>query len=315
MRHPTKMKRLKNIILFTATICCMSSCGQSQTTQNKKTENDSLKQSKQAETFDFKETPLKLKEIVSKIESINEVQSAHVGAAGVESDNYKNFIALKKVATIQELIQLTDNKNNVVACYSAMALADKSYPDLKTIFHKFLNKDRQVETFSGCIKSQDPISSELYHQYWNNVDDNLKATDKILIELDSIILYSKNVYWLLITRAIENRVYNEPYKTQIATLAFDKGNNDAIYYLCNWHKAEYADKLKFTLLKYLKATKFSNTGTTDYYKTVEQLFSFKDDKIRKEIIAKMKKDRHWEMEKDRFKYILEDNGIYNIDNE
>lgn len=267
------------------------------------------------ETFDYKETPFELKPIVSKIESINEVQSAHIGAAGFESENYKNFTALKKLAKAQELIQLTDNKNNVVACYAAMALADKSYPDLKSLFLKFVNKDRQVETFSGCIKSQDPISSKLYHQYWTNIDDNLKATDRTLLELDSIILYSRNVYWLLTARAIENRVYNEPYKTQIATLAFEKGNSDAIYYLCNWHKAEYAGKLKFALLKYLKTTNFSDTGITDYYKTVEQLFSFKDDNIRKEIVAKMKKDRHWEMEKDRFKYLLEDNGIYNIDSE
>lgn len=309
------MKIQKDILILLATICCLSSCGQRQPTQKKQVKADSIKHSNQIDTFQFKETPLKLKDIVSRIEAINEVQSKHIGYAGVESDNYKNFLDLKRIATVNDLVRLTDNKNSVVVCYSAMALADKSYFDLKTIFVKFLNKDIKVSTFSGCIKSEDPISSKLYHQYWNNVEDNLKANDKILIQLDSIVLFQKNIYWLLTTRALENRVYVEPYKTQIVSLAFDKGNNDAIYYLCNWHKAEYADKLKSALLKYLKTTKFSNTGTTDYYKTIEKLFSFKDDKIKKEIIAKMKKDRHWEMEKDRFKYILEDNGIYNIDGE
>lgn len=310
-----KMKQIKIILILMATIYCFSSCGQIHPSQKKPIKTADAKQFTQSDTFPFKEIPLKLKYIVSRIEAINEVQSAHVGAAGIESDNYKNFIDLEKAATINDLVQLTDNKNSVVACYSAMALADKSYFNLKTIFVKFLNKDRQVSTFSGCIKSTNPISSELYHRYWNNVKDSAKAKDKILLELDSIILFQKNTYWLLTTRALENRVYGEPYKTQIASLAFDKGNNDAIYYLCNWHKAEYADKLKAALLNYLKVTKFSTTGTTNYYKTIEQLFSFKDEKIKKEIIAKMKKDRFWEMEKGRFKFILEDNYIYDIDSE
>jgi hypothetical protein len=309
------MKQQKDILILIATICCLSSCLKNQLTQKKQIKVDTTEQSNKSDTVQFKETSIKLKYIVSKIEAVNEVQSAHVGFAGVESDNYKNFLDLKKVATVNDLVQLTDNKNSVVACYSAMALADKSYLDLKTIFVKFLDKDRQVITLSGCIISEGPISSELYHQYWSSINDNAKAKDKILIQFDSLILFHKNIYWLLTTRALENRVYNEPYKSQIASLAFDKGNNDAIYYLCNWHKAEYADKLKAALLKYLKMTKFSKTGTTDYYKTIEQLFSFRDEKITKEIVAKMKKDRHWKMEKERFKFILADNNIYDIDSE
>jgi hypothetical protein len=257
----------------------------------------------------------KLSAIVEQIAKINEVQQEHVGFAGTESENYKNFKQLKEIATTEELVQLTDNKNATVACYASWALADNVYPSLKTIFQKFVTQDKKVETFSGCIKSQDNISSELYHRYWNSVDDTKRPTDKILLELDSIVIYSKSPYWLLLNRAMENRVYQEPYKSQISILAFDRGYKEAILYLCNWHKAEYADKIKTALLKYLNETQFKNTGTTDYYSTVEELFKFKDPEIRKAIIAKMKKDRHWEMEKERFKYILEDNYIYNIDSE
>jgi hypothetical protein len=309
------MKQLINILFFTATVCGIYSCKQNQIKQEQQAVIDSVKNIIQSDTLDYQKTPIKLKDLVSKIETINEVQSAHIGAAGVDSENYKNFISLKKNASIQDLIELTDNKNGVVACYSAMALADTSYPDLKTIFSKFIHTDRTVMTFTGCTKMEDRISNELYHQYWNSVSNTNKATDKMLIEFDSIILFSNSVYWLLRTRAIENRVYSEPFKSQIAHLAFVKANPDAIYYLCNWHKAEYADQLKIALLKYLKVTKFSNVGTTGYYKTIEQLFLFKDEKIKKEIIAKMKSDRHWEAEKERFKYILEDNGIYDIDSE
>jgi hypothetical protein len=258
----------------------------------------------------------KLTVIVEKIANINEIQEEHVGFAGTESENYKNFKQLKEIATTDELVQLTDNKNATVACYASWALADRAYPDLKTIFQKFTLQDRQVATFSGCIKSKDNISSELYHRYWNSVDISKRLEDKILLELDSIVIFSKNPYWLLLNRAMENRVYVEPYyKSQISILAFEQGQREAILYLCNWHKAEYADKIKTALVKYLNETEFKNTGTTDYYKTIEELFKFNDPEIRKAIIAKMKKDRHWEMEKERFKYLFSENYIYNIDSE
>lgn len=281
------MKRLTNIIFLAALLGANISFGQSQ----------------------------KLTAIVDKIAKINEVQHEHVGYGGSESENYKNFKQLKDNATTEELVRLTDHKNASVACYASWALADNVYPDLKTIFQKFILQDKQVETFSGCIKSQDNISSKLYHRYWNNVNISKRPNDKILLGLDSIVIFSKHPYWLLLNRAMENRVYGEPYKTQISILAFEQGQREAIFYLCNWHKAEYADKIKEALVKYLNETEFKNTGTTDYYKTVEELFKFNDLEIRKAIIAKMKKDRHWEMEKGRFKYLLSDNYIYDIDSE
>ena len=256
-----------------------------------------------------------LRTIVDKIAEINELQHEHVGYAGAESENYKNFEQLKDVASVKELVQLTDNKNATVACYAGWALADKTYLDLATILNKFIMNDKQVATFSGCIKSQDNISSILYHRYWNNVDETQKSSDIILIKLDSIVLYSENPDWLLLKRALGNRIYQEPYKSQIVILAFDKGHRDAIFYLSNWHKAEYVDRIKVALVKYLKKTDFKSTGTTDYYKTVEELFKFKDPEIKKEIITKMKEDRHWENKKERFKFLLSDYYIYNIDNE
>lgn len=308
------MKHLTNILLLTILIGFNISCGSRQTKKIEKHKETTSKLTNQ-DSITFKETPHKLKNIVDNIAKVNEVQGEHIGNAGSESENYKNFKQLKEIATTEELVQLTNNKNPAVACYAGWALADKSYKDLSSIFKKFIIHNRQVETFSGCIKSQESISSELYHRYWNNIDNTKKSTDKTLIQLDSIVLYSYNPYWLLMTRALDNRVYQEPYKKQIVFLAFEQGNRDAIFYLCNWHKAEYADEIKVSLVQYLNRTNFKNTGIIDYYKTVEELLKFKDSKIEKLVIAKMKKDRHWEMERQRFKYLLEDYYIYDIDSE
>lgn len=308
------MKHLTNILLLTILMGFNISCESRQTNKIEKHKETTSKLTNQ-NNITFKDTPHTLKNIVDNIARVNEVQYEHIGNTGSESENYGNFKQLKEIATTEELVRLTNNRNAVVACYASWALADKSYKDLGTIFRKFIIHDRQVQTFNGCIQSKESISNELYHRYWNSIDNTKKSTDKTLIQLDSIVLYSYNPYWLLMTRALENRVYQEPYKKQIAFLAFEQGNRDAILYLCNWHKAEYVDQIKVSLVQYLNKTNFKNTGTTDYYKIVEELLKLRDSKIEKLVIAKMKKDRHWEMDRQRFKYLLDDYYIYNIDSE
>lgn len=249
--------------------------------------------------------------IVRKITDVNEVQYEHVGIAGQPSENYQNFEKLKEKADIPTLIQLTENKNPVVSCCASWALIDKGYSDLAAIFSKYLNSDKSVATFSGCIKSEDNLSSEFYHRFWNKTTD--KKTNQILVQLDSLILYHDNPDWLLLTRALENRVYPKSYNQRIANLAFDKGYKEAIFYLSNWYKAEYIDQLRQALVKYLKNTKFKDVGTTPYYETVAELLKFNDEKIKETVIEKLKKDRHWEYDKEKFKFLLDQYYIYQSD--
>lgn len=255
----------------------------------------------------------KVRVIVDRIIKINQIQ--YEQAFPFESENYQNYLQLRKVATIKELVLLTDNINETVACYASWALADKNYINLKKIFQKFIVQDRTVELVSDCLISQVDIESLLYYRYQSNVDILERPTDKILLELDSIVLFSEPSHWLLLSSVLENRLYSDFYKEQISTLAFEEGKRDAILYLCNWHKAEYLEQLKVALIKYLNETDFSYTGANDYYMIVNELFKFNDSKIRETIIAKMKKDRYWELEKERFKYLLLDNSIYNLYNE
>jgi hypothetical protein len=252
-----------------------------------------------------------LDNIVRKIADLNEVQYEHVGIAGQPSENYQNFEKLKEKADIPTLLELTENKNPVVSCYASWALIDKEYSDLATIFSKYLNSDKSVATFSGCIKSEDNLSSEFYHRFWNKTTD--KRTNQTLVKLDSLILYNDNPYWLLLTRTLENRVYPKSYNQRIAILAFDKGYKEAIFYLSNWYKAEYNDQLRHALVKYLKNTNFKDVGTTPYYETVAELLKFNDEKIKETVIEKLKKDRHWEYDKEKFKFLLDQYYIYQSD--
>lgn len=253
-----------------------------------------------------------LKGLIDSISFINIIEYEYVGFASEESKNYKNFLKLKEYATTEELVQLTKSSNSTLACYASWALADYSYSDLKSIFKQFLIENRRAETFSGCILIENYISSVLYHRYWSRIDVNNRKNDKILQELDSIILFSDSVYWLLLTRALENRIYSEPYKTKIEEFAFEKGYDEAIFYLSNWHKAEYYEKIKVALIRYINDTDFSTTGITNYYKTVDELLKFKNNEINEIVVNKLKKDKHWESKKENFMYLLSMYSIYRL---
>lgn len=252
-------------------------------------------------------------EIVKRFISTNEVQYEYIGFGSTKSKLYKDYLTLAINATNNELVKLTNHNNAVVRCYAGWALIDRKYSRLDSIYLSFLNNDAEVITYSIDLKGNDNISTVFYHRYWNSLEFKDKAEDSVLLKLDSLTLYNANSYWLLILRALENRIYPKSYIKQIEYLAFDKNNIDAIFYLSNWYKAEYVDKLKPALIQYLQMTDFKNVGTTSYYRVIDELLKFKDEDIELIIVEKLRKDKHWEFEKQRFVKLLQDYGIYESD--
>lgn len=248
-----------------------------------------------------------LSAVLNKIKAINEVQYEYVGFAATPSDNYKNYLDLKSRATSTQLVELTDDNNAAVACYAGWALIDNSNKDLPSIFIKFLNNDKNVSTFNGCIKSLDTLSSEFYHRYWNGVSE--KSTDKTLFSLDSLILYKDNSNWLLITRALENRIYPTSFNQRIEYLAFTKTNKDAINYLKKLNDKAYEEPIKLATIKYFKETDFNKVGISVYLETLKELLNYNDEKLKPLITEKLKKDIFWRSSEKEFTKVLAKNGI------
>jgi hypothetical protein len=252
-------------------------------------------------------------EIVKQFISTNEVQYEHIGFGSTKSKLYHDYLTLTQIADNNELIKLTNHNNAVVRCYAGWALIDRKYFRLDSIYQSFLNNDAEVTTYSIDIKGNDNISSEFYHRYWNSLDFKDKAKDSVLFKLDSLTLYNANSDWLLILRALDNRIYAKSYNKQIEFLAFEKNNRQAIFYLSNWYKADYVEKLKPALIKYFQTTDFKNVGVTPYYQVIEELLKYKDEEIEQIIVEKLRKDKHWEFERQRFVNLLHDNSIYESD--
>lgn len=249
--------------------------------------------------------------IVQGIVAINELQYERVGFAAEKSDNYQNFERLKQIADTETLLDLLEHSNPVVSCYASWALIDQKYSNLPSVFARYLQKPEALMTFSGCIKSEDRLPSEFYHRYWNKTAD--KARDRILFQLDSMILQQDQPDWLLLLRALENRVYPKQFHKEIERLAFEEGFIEAIFYFSNWYKAEYRDQIRSRLTLYLKETDFSKPGISTYYAVVSELLSFRDETLNQVLIEKLKQDKHWQLEREKFDYLLQQYSIYILD--
>lgn len=247
-------------------------------------------------------------EIVDEIAERNLVEHEIVGFSAQRSENYKNFEKLKKTANLFSLVELTAHRNSVVSCYAAWALIDKGYSDLPSIFSQFLKTDRSVETFSGCIMSTDNLSSSFYSRFWHQTKD--KKGNQILQTLDSLIIYDNRPGWHLLERALKNRLYPRRYNQRIATLAFEEGYTDAISYLSNWYKAEYKEEIQQVLIKRLLNTEFSNLDVNIYYETVAELLDHNDDNIKQVVMEKLRDDRNWENDKEKFLILFKQHSIH-----
>lgn len=253
-------------------------------------------------------------ELITEIVKTNSLHDEHIGSAGMISPQYSNFKKLREMITDEELEALTCHKNAVVRLYAKQWMIQEGKGDPTQFFLEEIEKDEYVETFRGCILGDDKTYSIVYHEYWNKIridaltpfeydtpeykaaEAKVLKEDKKLQELDSIVLYSeKPLWWLLYSRAFENRKFDKKHLPQIKKLAFTKHNGYAFEYLFNYYmpelKSEMYDYFNGEFLKH----KFKSDDEVFYLNGILVLLLETKDKHYREIaIAKLKSDKSWE---------------------
>lgn len=247
----------------------------------------------------------------NEIANFNEVQGSNIGYSGSPSEQYGNYEALLKIASDEELIELTKDTNYVVATYASFGLIERENPYFIEAFSRFLKNDQRVNVMYGCSEGEDLVSKQLYYNYYNKVKfenyedmENLQ-NDAYLLKLDSLILTLENPVWSYGKQIYENRIYDKIYLSLIESQAFEKENIYAIEYLYKNNENQY----KYQIIEVLKNfLKIEHIGLSDYYLIYEILLSFKFDELnnllRDELIDIQKEYGEEEME--NFKIILFD---------
>lgn len=133
-------------------------------------------------------------DLVQKIESVNILESEYVGYSGSTTDQYRYFDTLSKIATIDELLQLTKYKNPVIKGYASWALSNQKYPNLVAVFSEFLNTNEMAKSQDGCIVSDEKLSNLLYfHVFYDELYSSETETDSLyylyqIQKMDSLLI-------------------------------------------------------------------------------------------------------------------------------
>lgn len=291
---------LASVVLL---VSCLLACGQGNTvplaSSSEAVQGDTLR-------------AWKLDTLVAAIAAENRVDDRAVGIAGVRTAQYDRYVSLTQWP-IPDLRRLTMHSNLAVRCYSGWALAEKEYPGLDTVLVEFLKDKEMVETFSGCIQSQDPLESELYHAYWNHlrmrepgVPEIAALDDPLMFRMDSIVLYSKGAYWLLLTRALENRVYPTRFNKRIAELAFREKDLDAVYYLYRNARGAFEKDLRSALAAQLQKQML---WPSEYLDVATMVLGFDDPVLQDKLLKRMKSKDNWKHSKAEFEALFAQYGI------
>lgn len=254
----------------------------------------------------------RLDTLVAAIAAENRVDDRAVGIAGVRTAQYDRYVSLSRWP-IPDLMRLTKHSNLAVRCYAGWALAEKEFPGLDTVLVEFLKEKEPVETFSGCTRSQDPLASELYHAYWNHlrlrepgVPEVVALNDPLMFRMDSIVLLSEGVYWLLLTRALENRAYPDRFNSRISHLAFHEKNLAAVYYLYRNARGAFEQDLRSALAAQLQKQKL---WPSEYLDVATMILGFDDPDLKDKLLERMKSKDNWKHSKAEFQALFKQYGI------
>lgn len=179
-----------------------------------------------------------LKNIVDGLEEGNRVESSHIGFAGSPSSQWAKYEQLKKIATNDQLIALTDHKNPTVRCYAFQALAAKRSDKTFSVLLKHLNDTSIIQTQSGCIGM-----SQFTGDYFINVVtpnyieiDIYKLNQKEKEILDSILLNDKSISISAKSAVLETLPPTAGNYARIKQLVIDERNESALRTLAKYQK-------------------------------------------------------------------------------
>lgn len=181
-----------------------------------------------------------IEKIVKGIAKDNVLKSSGVGIAGAKTDQWDRYISLKTKATNEELINLTDNENGVVRCYSFQALATRKNIDLLPILTKQLTDTTTITTFQGCI-----ISDQMVGDFFidvvtpNYIDlDAYKLTENERQQIDSILIFDKNIRLSAKSEVLGKLKPKEKYYNRVREIVIEEKNNNGLIALSKFQNQQ-----------------------------------------------------------------------------
>jgi hypothetical protein len=243
----------KTLVLISIIFLILCSCSQ----EKKKTEF--------AQTNELSQ---KTQDIVSDLIEYGEITGSAVGYSGGKPKQWDNFTDLKKNATDQELLLLTEHPNPVVKCYAFELLVKKRNKNSFNILKNNLKDTTSVSTQYGCIGSMTRVNDYFIESMSRPYPDNEYLTKSDKKTLDSLILFTPDLISKNKNRLLERIEPNEKYYDRIRELCL-KENYSAIIAISKYQKESDIGLINLLL---------ENTDTDIQYYGLKSVKNFPNDK-------------------------------------
>jgi len=181
--------------------------------------------------YNPKPVKVSTKMVVGKIKRVNKLMGSAVSRVGMRPKQYDNFEKLKKVASKEELIALTNHPNGVVRCYAFWALSDIQSVDLFPIVLNHIRDEKFVNTQFGCIGNSEMVGDIFIDIAKSYLDSTQKA------KLDSILIYSDSKLEAK-SDAIDDAKPIESLYSRIKEIYVKENNQSALVTLAKYRKTE-----------------------------------------------------------------------------
>ncbi len=181
-----------------------------------------------------------LKKVVRELEEYNVVESAYVGDAGSASVQWKRYKQLKEIATMDQLVALSDYSNPVVRCYAFRALAAKNSDQVFPIALTHLLDTTKVQTLDGCIGGSEYTGDYFIGvlKYYEENYEGYRLSEEEQTTLESIFIYDENIVLYERSRVLRDLKPKAEYYSRIRQLVKEKRELDALVALAKYKKQE-----------------------------------------------------------------------------
>lgn len=196
--------------------------------------------------------------LVSAMVEENMLNEEYVGIAGEETEQWKRFVKLSELATNEELISLSDHDNPVVRGYFFRALANRKSSETFSILMKHLSDTTRVQTFSGCIMSEEMLGDYFINIVTPNlIDTNLyKLNKQEQAWVDSVLLFDKSIVLYARTRLLIDIKPEEKFYSRVKEITLEGSEDFALPTLAKFQRE---------IDKQLIINKLNSTNSGDCY--------------------------------------------------
>lgn len=174
---------------------------------------------------------MSLEQALEVIRNSETVDDEAVGYGGDRTKTYNAFAALEKLATKEQILSFTTNKNSNIKAYASKALRSR-FPeeDFFDLLMVKLSDETKVRYFSGCFL-QEAMMGDFY---FNQLSGNLTTTQRSVV-LEYLLAHDNKL--ATTSSLLENAEIPDSLLPRIRELAHE-GNDSALFALAKFKREE-----------------------------------------------------------------------------